>query len=473
MNIFRAYDIRGTYPEQISPDLGRKVGFAFGQMVKEKAAKSGFSEKSGKIKIAVGADARLGAREVKKAAIEGLVSSGVHVVDIGHVPTPLVYFAVVTMGLDAGIQVTGSHNPKEYLGFKFCGRGAEPLGYDDGIDEIEAFCNSKREILPMQEGSSEEKDIKEDYVDFVSKRIKLERPFHVVVDAGNGVAGDVSRRLFEKLGCSVDCIYCEPDGNFPNHIANPSNTETLRSLQGRVREAGADLGIAFDGDGDRVGFVDRKGKVIPNDMVFSLFIEKTLKERPGAKVAYDLLCSRLVEDVIKRNGGVSLVSKVGYPFLRKMMKENGAVLGGESSLHVYFSENFSYDDGMFAAVKFLESLHSTDLEDFCKGLPKYITSKNTSIFCRDDDKFSVMDTIKDSFKKQGIEFSGIDGVKVFFRDGWGAIRPSNTQPALVMRWEASNEKAFREIEDFLRSEVLKVMKNYGIATSEGVDKHAG
>ncbi|MFH1445742.1 MAG: phosphomannomutase/phosphoglucomutase [Nanoarchaeota archaeon] len=462
MTIFRAYDIRGIYPEQVNPELARKVGFAFGKILKEIVSKGKIVKKPS---VVVGADARIGAKEAREAVIEGLVSAGVHAIDIGHVPTPLVYFAAVTLDIDAGIQVTGSHNPKEYLGFKFCGKGAEPIGYEEGIKRIEEFCNSEKEAVPEGEGSKEERDIAEDYISFVAGKIKLNKQLSIVIDPGNGIAGSVAKRLFEKLGCKVDCLHCEPDGNFPNHLANPTERETLKDLQKRVVEINADLGLAFDGDGDRVGFVNNRGEVIAADIIFSLFIENALKENQGAKIIYDVICSQLIDDVIKKNNGQPLVSRVGYPFIRKMMKDEGALLSGETSAHFYFAESFGYDDGLFAGAKFSEAICNTDFDEFVKSLPVYIISDDTRLFCNDDKKFLVMDEIKKYFQKQNAKMSDLDGIKLFFKDGWGAIRPSNTQPAFVLRWESSNKESFDKMGEFLIGEVKRF-----IDKSEGGEK---
>ncbi|MBU0898337.1 MAG: phosphomannomutase/phosphoglucomutase, partial [Nanoarchaeota archaeon] len=239
MKIFRAGDIRGIYPSMVNPELGRKIGFAFVKLLNKNGVE--------KPRIAVGADARLGSKEVREAVIEGIVSAGAHVIDIGHIPSPVVYYTTVTLELDGGIQVTGSHNPKEFLGFKFCGRGAEPIDYDNGIKDMEDFCKSGKEIVSVPGGSKEEKDISEDFINFIAGKTKLSKNLSIVIDAGNGIAGDIAKRLFEKIGCKVDCLYCEPDGNFPNHLANPLEKNTLRDLQKRVVETGADMGLAFDG----------------------------------------------------------------------------------------------------------------------------------------------------------------------------------------------------------------------------------
>ena len=460
MAIFRAYDIRGFYPDEINPDLGRKVGFAFGTILKEKLNEKGAETKTIKPNVAVGADARIGSREVREAVIEGLVLSGAHVVDLGHVPTPFVYFATVDRSLDGGLMVTGSHNPKGYLGFKFCGKNAEPIGFEEGINKIKNFCESHSKILFDFHGSKEKLDVSNDFVDMISGKIKLDKKFHVVIDAGNGIAGDAAKRLFEKLGCRVDCIYCEPDGDFPNHLANPLKRETLKDLQKKVVELGADFGFAFDGDGDRIGFVDSEGNVIMGDVVFAFLAEAVLKKEKGVKIVFDFICSQMIEDVIKRNGGKPIVSRVGYQFLRKAVLDEKAMFAGEASAHFYFSENFGYDDALFAGAKFLEALCNHDFDMFVETLPKYITSEDIRIQCSDEKKSAIMADLKDRFKKLNAKLSDIDGVKLFFDKGWGVIRPSNTEPVLVVRWEAKTQDAFDKIGEML-------MDN----AKEFIDKH--
>ncbi|MBU2520023.1 MAG: phosphomannomutase/phosphoglucomutase [Nanoarchaeota archaeon] len=452
MKIFRAGDIRGIYPSMVNPELGRKIGFAFVKLLNKNGVE--------KPRIAVGADARLGSKEVREAVIEGIVSAGAHVIDIGHIPSPVVYYTTVTLELDGGIQVTGSHNPKEFLGFKFCGRGAEPIDYDNGIKDMEDFCKSGKEIVSVPGGSKEEKDISEDFINFIAGKTKLSKNLSIVIDAGNGIAGDIAKRLFERIGCKVDCLYCEPDGNFPNHLANPLEKNTLRDLQKRVVETGADMGLAFDGDGDRIGFVDKRGEIIIGDVLFSLLVEDTLKRSPGSKIIYDFICSKTIDDVIRKNGGQPIVSRVGYNFIRKLMRKNGAELSGETSAHFYFKENYGYDDALFAGARILEILCNKNLDEFIESLPKYIVSDDIRIACKDEKKVLVVDEIKKHFQEQNVKISDLDGVKVFFDNGWAAARPSNTTPVIVARWESSDQETFNRIGKFLIDIVNSYIEKY-------------
>ena len=442
MSIYRAYDIRGIYPEQINPELGKKIGFMFGKMIKEGLLKGKIIQKP---RIVVGADGRIGSKDVRESVIEGLISAGVHVIDIGHIPVPVLYFATVTLESDGGLMVSGSHNPKEYLGFKFCGRGAEPIGYDDGINLIEEFCNSGKEIVLENGGSKEEKDMSEEYINFVAGKMSLSKQLHVVVDGGNGISGPTVKKLLEKVGCKVDCICYEPDGNFPNHEPDPSKKANLDDLQKKVVELKADFGLAFDGDGDRIGFVNHDGKIVANEFIFSLLVEDALKNTPGSKIVFDMLHSQLVEDVVERNGGELVACKVGYPFVRKTMKKENAILSGEISGHFYFSESFGYDDAMFAGVKTLDVLCNNDLDKFIETLPKYVIKEDVRIPCDDEKKFFVAEEIKKHFQKQNAKISDLDGVKLFFDKGWGAIRPSNTTPFIVIRWEATDQESYDKI----------------------------
>lgn len=475
MSIFRAYDIRGVYPRDLDSELGGKIGKAFGTFIHKrvnehlkiniddievacKIAES-IGDKLNKAmtpKIAVGCDARIGSPELKKSLIKGLVSSGIHVIDIGTVPTPLVYFAVVQHKLDGGVMVTGSHNSGEYNGFKFCGGGSLPIGYEGGIKELEGMV--KRGVFFERRGRVEKKDFKKDYIDFVLKKTKLRKKLKIVIDAGNGVAGLVAPKVFEKLGCEVIKMFCEPNGNFPNHLPNPLKRETLKDLQEAVVRNGADLGIAYDGDGDRVGFVDSGGNVVNNDHVFSIFARDVLSKKPGSKIVFDAFSSNLIEHVIKENGGRLMKCRVGYTFIRDKMNKEGAVLAGEASSHYYFRESFGYDDAIFASLRFAQIVSASDINELIRDFPEFHTSDDTRIHCPDSKKFAVVEGVKKKLKKSGHKIEDIDGVKVFLEDGWFLIRPSNTEPVLVLKWESKSKDGFRKMGDIARREIERALR---------------
>ncbi len=436
MSIFRAYDIRGTYPDQLDEKFAEKIGKAFGTKFPGT--------------IAVGMDTRKSGPSLKEALIKGLLSTGANVVDIGMVPTPLLYFAVVNYGLDGGIVISASHNPKEYNGFKFCTRGGICMGHADGIDEVKKIMDN--ESFAVGGGSPDKGDVVPDYMKHVNGKVSLGRPLKVVIDAGNGAGGIVGPEAMRKAGCEVIELYCEPDGSFPNHEADPLKAETLKDLQARVRETGADLGIAYDGDGDRLGIVDEKGEVVDNNKIFVLLLREVLKNEPGAKILYEIITSRIVEDEIKKNGGIPVLSKVGHTFIQRMMFSEGCAFGGETSAHYFYRENHNFDDAIFSGLKVAEMAAKRPLSEAIKTVPEYFTSRQWRPYCADDRKFKLVEELKEKLKDNH-EIIGIDGVKVVFDDGWFIVRVSNTAPQLVVRWEATTKEGYERIEKTVREEL--------------------
>lgn len=445
MSIFRAYDIRGVYPSQLNGNVVYKIGLSFGRFL-------------GKGTVALGMDVRESSPELKENLLNGLRESGLDVIDIGLVPTPVLYFTVAFKELDGGAMITGSHNPKEYNGVKLCGKRGICLSYETGIGKIETLVNSGIET-PNLEGGLTKRQMEMDYVDFVMSKVEFKKPLKIVIDAGNGSAGKVSCEIFRKLGCEVIELNCEPDGRFPNHHPDPLERKNLKDLQAKVNETKADLGIAYDGDGDRVGFVDEKGEVFENNKAFGLIIENLLDKNPGSKVIHEVLSSKLVGDVIRKKGGFPVVSRVGHSYIQREMFEKNAIVGGETSGHYYFKESYNYDDGIFGSVKLAELLSRSDktMSELGKELPKYITSDDTRIHCPDEKKFRVVDNLRKKFEGMG-EMKTIDGVKVVLKNSWFIVRASNTQPALVLRWEAKDGKEYERIGEFVRKEVEREIK---------------
>ena len=444
--IFRAYDIRGIYPSEINEELAEKIGAAFGTMVKGK--------------IVVGMDVRNSGPKLKDALVKGLLSVGVYVIDIGNVTTPMVYFAVVKYGFDGGIIITASHNPSEYNGFKLCGKNAISWSWETGIEKLYELVKSDQ--FDHGDGKLEKKDMNQEYADFIASKFVLEKPIKVVIDAGNASAGTIAPRVFEKMGCEVVKLYCEPDGSFPNHQPDPLKREALRDLQKRVVEVRADLGIAYDGDGDRVGFVDSQGNVIENNKVFALFIKDALKESPGSKVLYEVLCSKMIDDVIKQAGGVPVMSRVGHSYIHIKLLEENCIIGGETSAHYYFKDSFFYDDGIFASVAFAKVVSLGSVDEKLNMLPKYYTSDDTRINCPDNIKFDVVEQLKKKFQEEGKNVVTLDGAKVLFENSWFIARASNTQPAIVTRWEASTPEEFERVGEIVKREVenaINTIKN--------------
>jgi len=445
MSVFRAYDVRGVYPDQLNGDLAYNVGLAFGKFI-------------GKGRIALGMDVRESSPALKEGLIKGLTESGLNVIDIGIVPTPLLYFTVATLGLDGGAMITGSHNPREYNGIKLCGRGGVCLSYETGIGEIEKLVKGGIES-PELNGEVNKDEVEERYIEFVVGKTKFGKSLKIVIDAGNGTAWKIPCEIFRKLGCEVIELNCEPDGSFPNHHPDPLVRANLKQLQEKVKETNADIGIAYDGDSDRVGFVDERGEIIPNNDVFALIIENVLKKNPKGKIIHEVLSSKLVEDVIKSNGGVPVISKVGHSYIQEKMQE-GAILGGETSGHYYFKESYNYDDGIFGSVKLVELVSNADkkISELVDSLPKYLTSDDTRIHCPDDKKFEVVERLKKKFEGTG-RIVTLDGVKVVLDNSWFIIRASNTQPALVLRWEADDREEFERLENLVKKEVENEIKS--------------
>ncbi|MEE9405965.1 MAG: phosphomannomutase/phosphoglucomutase [Candidatus Aenigmarchaeota archaeon] len=436
MSIFRAYDIRGTYPGQVNEKLAEKIGKAFGTKFPGK--------------VVVGMDARNSGPALKEAVIKGLLSTGANVIDIGMVPTPLLCFAVVHYGADGGIQVSASHNPSNYNGFKFYIKGGIGIGYDDGINEIEKM--AKGESFAVGEGKVEKRDAAPDYIKHTVEKTSINRPLKVVIDAGNGSGGILGPEAMRKAGCEVIELFCEPDGNFPNHEADPLKKGTLKDMQAKVRETGADLGVAYDGDGDRLGIVDENGECIDTNKIFVLLLREALKKAPGSKILYEVITSRIVEDEIKKNGGIPVLERVGHTFIHRRMHSDGCVFGGETSAHYFYKDNYNYDDAIFAGLKVAEIATKGKLSELVKTVPEYFTSNQYRPHCADDRKFELVQELgkrlKDRFK-----IIDIDGVKAVFDDGWFIVRASNTAPQLVIRWEATTKEAFERIEKTVREEL--------------------
>ncbi len=447
MSIFRAYDIRGIYPGQLNGEIAYRIGLAFGRFL-------------GKGAVAVGADARKSSPDIGMHLLRGLTEAGLDVTNFGMIPTPVLYFAVVRNSLGGGAMITGSHNPKEYNGIKLCGKNGICLSYETGIGEVERLAKGVHDAgaAKARPGKLIEKKIEEEYENFVVGKVKLAKPLRVVIDAGNGVAGRIASRIFRKLGCDVTELHCEPDGDFPNHHPDPLERKNLADLQAKVKETKANLGIAYDGDGDRVGFVDENGEIVAPNNAFALLIMNVLKKNPGARVVHEILSSKVVEDTILSNGGIPVLSKVGHSYIEEKMIGQGCVLGGETSGHYYFGENYSYDDGIFASVKMAELLAMSGkrMSELGSSLPKYFTSDDTRIACPDERKFAVVEALKKGFEGKG-EIADLDGVKVVMKDSWFIVRASNTQPALVLRWEAKDEKELKRLEDLVMREVRKAI----------------
>lgn len=442
--IFRAYDIRGIVGTALTDDTVYHLGRAF--------AAQALSQNVNTINVA--ADGRLSSPHLKTLLSQGLMDGGCNVVDNGYVPTPLLYFAANHDDQCTGVMITGSHNPSDYNGFKMMIDGHTLSG-----DDIQVL---KQRIIAQDysdgEGSLREQDVRPQYLEHVLSDVKLARPLKVVVDCGNGIPGDIAPGLLEKLGCDVTPLYCDVDGTFPNHHPDPGKPANLVDAIAKVKEIGADLGLAFDGDGDRVGVITPTGKIIYPDRVMMLFAEDILSRNPGAEIIFDVKCSRLLANVIREAGGKATMWKTGHSLIKGKMKETGALLAGEMSGHIFFKERwFGFDDGLYSAVRLLEILsnRSEDADVLFDAYPEDVSTPELNIDVTDEGKFSIIEGL------QALEFEGgnanrIDGVRVDYADGWGLIRASNTTPVLVLRFEAESETALERIRSEFQQRLTQV-----------------
>jgi len=443
-NIFREYDIRGRVPEELNRETAYRLGQCFGAYYQSFGAK----------RISLGRDCRLSSPELRQGVMEGMMDAGIHVIDVGMVPTPLLYFSLHHSDVDGGIQITGSHNPPEYNGFKVC-LGKTTI-YGEEIQKLRKIGESGS--FPKGKGSVETKEVIQPYCEEILKRIRCGQVARkVVLDAGNGVAGLVAPELYGRMGIEVEKLFCEPDGRFPNHHPDPTLPENLKHLIQKVSDTSADLGIAFDGDADRIGVVDRRGKIIWGDQLMIIFSRDLLKRHPGAKIIGEVKCSQVLYDDIRKNGGVPIMWKAGHSLIKGKMKEEGALLAGEMSGHLFFAERyFGYDDAIYAGARLLEILTTEDkeIEELLAGLPTLVSTPEIRIDCPDDQKFQIVADLASEFKRE-YQVIDVDGARVVFKGGWGLIRASNTQPVLVLRFEAEDQKTLQEIQRIFMDKLAK------------------
>jgi len=443
-SIFRAYDIRGIVGETLTEDTVRWIGQAIGSEAFERGEQT----------VIVGRDGRKSGPELIKALKEGLLASGRDVIDIGMVPTPLLYFATHYLQSHSGVMLTGSHNPADYNGIKVVLAGDSLCG-----DDITMLYNRiRRRDLLTGEGSESTSDIMADYINNITGDIALAQPLKVVIDAGNGVAGAVAPLLFQALGCEVVGLHCEVDGNFPNHHPDPSRPENLEELQQAVISEQADIGFAFDGDGDRLGVVDSMANIIWADRQMMLFSKDVLSRHPGADIIFDVKCSRHLQRIIKQNTGNPIMWRTGHSYIKAKMKETGALLAGEQSGHIFFKERwYGFDDGLYAAARLLEILSNEmhkSAEIFAE-LPESYTTPELNLEMDDDVKFEFIEQLVNEGDFAGGKLTDIDGVRIDYSTGWGLVRASNTTPCLVIRFEAETEQDLKNIQAVFRQQLLR------------------
>ena len=447
--VFREYDIRGLVGEDLTEKTVYALGLAYGT----------FLVRKGQNRAIVGRDCRLSSYSYAQAIADALLATGVDVLDIGMVTTPVFYFSRIKYGIEGGVMVTGSHNPPEFNGFKLAG-GPDTL-YGEGIQEIRRI--AERGEFERGEGSLSREDPVPAYVDEIARRIKLgPRRIRAVVDAGNGASGPVVERVFKAMGADFEPMYFEPDGRFPHHHPDPTQRKNVEALIGRVVESRADLGIAFDGDADRIGVIDPEGRPIWGDELQTLFWREILEKHPGALALIEVKCSEGLVETVERLGGRPEFTRTGHSLIKARMRETGALFTGEMSGHMFFrDEYYGFDDAVYAAARLLRLLSNSKatLGDLLAEVPKYYSTPEVRVDCPDDVKFEVVKEVARVLSETH-KVIDVDGARVVFPGGWGLIRASNTQPALVLRAEAKTENELHEIKRVFQ-ELLGSYKSVG------------
>ena len=441
--IFKAYDIRGIVNKTLTVEAVRAIGHALGS---EAVAR-------GQQAIAVGRDGRLSGPELAGALSDGIRAAGVDVVDVGCVPTPLTYFAAYELGTNSCVSVTGSHNPPDYNGLKMVLGGQTLFG--ELIQGLRQRIIDGKLVNAAVPGKLTQADVVPAYIEKIIGDVKLSRPMKIVMDCGNGVAGAVAPELFKRLGCELVELFCEVDGNFPNHHPDPSKPENLADVIRALKETDAEIGLAFDGDGDRLGVVTKDGEIIFPDRQLMLFAEDVLTRVPGGEIIYDVKCTRNLAGWIKDRGGKPTMWNTGHALVKAKLKETDAPLAGEMSGHVFFKERwYGFDDGLYTGARLLEIVsRQPDANPVLKGLPDAISTPELNIKMNEGEPFSLVDKLKAEASFVGAEsMLTIDGVRVEYADGFGLARPSNTTPVVVLRFEADSQEAIQRIQaDFRRA----------------------
>ncbi|MDG1956748.1 MAG: phosphomannomutase/phosphoglucomutase [Candidatus Thioglobus sp.] len=429
--------MRGIVETELTPEIVKLIGRAVGSESIEK----------GESGVVVGRDGRLTGPELSEALISGLIESGCHVVNIGMVPSPVVYFATHTKAATSGVMITGSHNPAEYNGLKIMIAG-ETLS----AEKIQSlYTRILENDFKTGSGTSTSINIDQDYINTIKSDINLEKELNIVIDCGNGVAGNIAPQLFEALGVKLSKLFCLVDGRFPNHHPDPSKPKNLEDLIQEVIETKADLGLAFDGDGDRLGLIDNKGKIIWADQQMMLYAKDVLSRNKGAKIIFDVKCTSLLPKVISDNGGEPIMSRTGHSFIKKKLKETNAALAGEMSGHIFFKERwYGFDDALYTAARLLEivSKSNKSCSELFDELPVNLSTPEINInFDKHGQQFEAMDSLSSHIDFPGANINTIDGVRVDYEDCWGLVRPSNTTPCLVLRFEAKDHTALIDIQE--------------------------
>jgi phosphomannomutase/phosphoglucomutase len=434
-NVFRQYDIRGVVGKEIDEDFAKTLGLAFGT----------FSLQQGETKVIVGSDNRISSPSLKKALTDGLLSTGCNVIDLGTVITPIFYYSRILYDINPGIIVTASHNPAQFNGFKI-GFGPGTI-YGEQIQELKAMMEKNE--FASGSGNLFYKDPTQNYIDMICKKIKLDKKLRVGIDCGNGTASLFAPELFEKLGVDVYPIYCDSDPSFPNHFPDPVKPENLLDLKNLVLDKNLDVGVGFDGDGDRIGVVDDKGNIIFGDMLMILFWREILPKYPGTTCIVEVKCSQALYEEIEKLGGKPMFFKTGHSLIKAKMREIDAVFTGEMSGHMFFAdEYYGFDDALYAAARLFRILSKTDkkLSELLSDVPKYYSTPEIRVACPDDEKLEKVESVKKYFRDK-LPMIEVDGARVIFPEGWGLVRCSNTGPELIVRCESKTKHGLEKIKN--------------------------
>ncbi|PCI59980.1 MAG: phosphomannomutase/phosphoglucomutase [Methylophilaceae bacterium] len=438
--IFKAYDIRGIVDKTLTPEIVEAIGHALGSEAVARAQKT----------ICVGYDGRLSGPTLASALSRGIRKAGIDVINLGLVATPVVYFAAFHLKTDCGVMVTGSHNPPDYNGLKMVLNGETLSG--DAIQGLRQRIETN-DLVTSDEGQESSYYIDDEYIAKISDHIKLARPMKIAADCGNGVAGAFAKKLYEALGCQVEELFCEVDGNFPNHHPDPSVPDNLKDLIQALKTGDSEIGLAFDGDGDRLGVVTKEGNIIYPDRQLLLFAEDVLKREPGATIIYDVKSTRNLAPWIKARGGIPLMWKTGHSLVKAKMKETGSALAGEMSGHVFFKERwYGFDDATYTAARLLEILSKDGrvADDIFNALPDNINTPELNLTTAEGENHSLVDKLVTAAHFPGAKITTIVGLRVDYEDGFGLVRASNTTPCLVFRFEATTEAALARIQKDFR-----------------------
>lgn len=444
-HIFRAYDIRGVVENALTPDVVEDIGQALGSLYPQCKT------------VVVGRDGRLSSKTLADRLSQGLITSGVNVIDIGEVPTPVLYYATHKFNTGSGVMVTGSHNPPEYNGLKMV-MDSKTLHGDDIQSIYQCLVDNK--LVKNATGNIQHQDLMDDYIERITSDVKLSKQLRIGIDCGNGVAGPTALKLFTKLGCEIIDLYCEVDGTFPNHHPNPSEPENLDELIDTVKKNNLDIGLAFDGDGDRVGVIDDKGVVLWADRQMMLYSRDVLERNPGAKIIFDVKSSRNLGAVIEQAGGEPIMWKTGHSFIKNKMAETGALLAGEMSGHIFFKERwYGFDDALYSAARLLEIITNQVLStsELFATLPDAVSTPEIIVrLDKDGAQHTFVQKFADQAELPNAQITTIDGIRADYDHGWGLVRASNTTPAIVIRFEAENDSVMEEIKSAFRKEMSKV-----------------